>query len=221
MRRSDAGRHGAKFGLLILAIVVRARRALRRAESEQAFTLAELLITMMLGLVVIGTAVTVFTSSLHVQPRIQQRASEIQQARTMSERITRELREGSNASVSADGSQLMVLTYVPRSTTCNTAATAGSSLARCRVFYSCTVAAGKDSCTRTECPPAMLAVGTGCGAPTLTVSGLSATQVFSFSPQTPGQAYVGVRLQFPADNREDAITIQDGVALRNPPLGGP
>jgi hypothetical protein len=115
----------------------------------------------------------------------------------------------------------MILTYVPLSTTCNTAATAGSSLARCRVFYSCTVAGGKGSCTRTQCPPAMLTVGTGCGTPTLAVSGLSTTQVFSFSPQTPGQAYVGVRLQFPADNGDDAITIQDGVALRNPPLGGP
>jgi hypothetical protein len=32
---------------------------------------------------------------------------------------------------------------------------------------------------------------------------------------------VGIRLQFPAENGDDAITIQDGVALRNPPLGGP
>ena len=28
-------------------------------------------------------------------------------------------------------------------------------------------------------------------------------------------------LVFPAENGDDAITIQDGVALRNPPLGGP
>ena len=67
----------------------------------------------------------------------------------------------------------------------------------------------------------MLAVGVGCSSPTTVVSGLSTNQVFTFSPQAPGQAYVGVRLAFPAGNGEDAITIQDGVALRNPPLGGP
>ena len=53
------------------------------------------------------------------------------------------------------------------------------------------------------------------------MTGLTTNQVFTFSPQTPGQAYVGIRLEFPASNGDDAITLQDGVALRNPPLGGP
>src|SRR3954447_16844236 len=176
---------------------------------------------MMLGIVVLTTAVFVFTAGIHVQPRIQKRTMEIQQARTMSERMTRELRQGSNASVSADGSQLMVLTYVPRSTYCNTPATTGSSVARCRIFYSCTASGPASSCTRIQCPPALLAAGTGCSPPTTVVSGLSTNQVFTFSPQAPGQAYVGVRLQYPAENGDDAITLQDGVALRNPPLGGP
>ena len=139
----------------------------------------------------------------------------------MSERITRELRQGSNATVTGTGSQLMILTYAPVSTPCSTPSTTGSTVARCRVFYSCTAAGATSSCTRTACPPTMLAVGTGCGPPTTVVSGMSTNQVFSFSPQTPGQAYVGVRLQYPAVNGDDAITIQDGVALRNPPLGGP
>jgi len=199
----------------------RHRALLARLASEEGFTLAELLIAMMLGLIVLAGAVLVFTAGIHVQPRIEKRALEIQQARTMSERMTRELRQGSNASVSADASGLMILTYVPRSTSCNTPATTGSSVARCRVFYTCRSAGATSSCTRVECPPTLLAVGTGCSSPTTVVSGLSTNQVFTFSPQTPGQAYVGVRLQFPAENGDDAITIQDGVALRNPPLGGP
>jgi type II secretory pathway pseudopilin PulG len=190
-------------------------------DSEGGFTLAELLISMTLGIIVLTTAVFVFTAGIHVQPRIQKRAMEIQQARTMSERMTRELRQGSNASVSADASQLMILTYVPRSTTCNTPSSPGSTIARCRVFYRCTASGSTSSCTRTQCPPAMLAVGTGCSSPTTVVSGLSTSAVFTFSPQVPGQAYVGVRLEYPAGNGDDAITIQDGVALRNPPLGGP
>jgi type II secretory pathway pseudopilin PulG len=200
--------------------VARAGRVFARLQSEEGVTLAELLIAMMLGLIVLAAAVFVFTAGIHVQPRISQRAVQIQQARTMSERITRELRQGSNASVTGTGSQLMILTYVPASTPCSTPSTPGSTVARCRVFYQCTPSV-TSSCTRTACPPTMLAVGTGCGPPTTVVSGLSTNQVFSFSPQAPGQAYVGVRLQYPAGNGDDAITIQDGVALRNPPLGGP
>lgn len=194
---------------------------LTRLSSEEGFTLVELLIAMALGIVVLTTAAFVFTAGIRLQPRIDKRATEIQQARYMSDRITRELRQGSNASASVDGSQLMILTYVPRDTVCNTPATPGSTLARCRVFYRCAVAGTASSCTRTECPPALLAPGTGCGQATPSVSGLASSQVFSFSPQTPGQAYVGIHLVFPAENGDDAITIQDGVALRNPPLGGP
>ena len=135
----------------------------------------------------------------------------------MSDRITRELRQGSNAS-SINPSQLMILTYVPR-TACG-ASTAGPDI-RCRVFYSCTQSGATASCNRIECPPALLVPGTGCGPTTIAVTGLTTNQVFTFSPQTPGQAYVGIRLEFPAQNGDDAITLQDGVALRNPPLGGP
>jgi hypothetical protein len=53
------------------------------------------------------------------------------------------------------------------------------------------------------------------------VEGLASNQVFAFTPKTPGQAMVTVTLAFPATEGEDAITIQDGAALRNPPLGGP
>jgi hypothetical protein len=192
----------------------------REHSSEAGFSVAELLISTMIGLLVLGAAVSLFTAGIATQPRIDERVSQIQLARTMSERITRELRQGSNAS-SVNPSQLMILTYVPMSTYCNTPATSGSSIARCRVFYSCPSAGSTSSCTRVECPSALLAIGTGCSPPTTVVSGLTTNQVFSFSPRTPGQAYVGVRLEFPAENGDDAITIQDGVALRNPPLGGP
>jgi type II secretory pathway pseudopilin PulG len=196
-------------------------RLREKVSSEDGFTLVELVVTMALGIVVLTTAVFVFTAGIRVQPRIEKRSVEIQQARYMSERITRELRQGSNASASADGSQLMILTYVPRDGVCNTAASTGSTLARCRLFYRCAAAGSASSCTRTECPPGMLAPGPGCGSAAPSVSGLASSQVFSFSPQTPGQAYVGIHLVFPAENGDDAITIQDGVALRNPPLGGP
>jgi Tfp pilus assembly protein PilW len=183
--------------------------------SEAGFTLVELIIGTALGLLVIGAAVTVFTASIGSQPLVDKRAAQIDQARSMSDRVTRELRQGSNAS-STSAAQLMVLTYVPR-TSCG-ASTVGPDI-RCRVFYNCTTAGATSSCTRIECPPALLVPGTGCGPTTTVVTGLTTNQVFTFSPQTPGQAYVGISLQYPAENGDDAITIQDGVALRNPPLG--
>ena len=192
-----------------------AERTRRRLASERGITLVELLIATTLGLLVISAAVTVFTAGIGSQPVIDQRAAQIDQARSMADRITRELRQGSNAS-SASPSQLMVLTYIPR-TACG-GSTPGPDI-RCRVFYNCTQAGATASCTRIECPPAVLVPGAGCGTTTTVLTGLTTNQVFTFSPQTPGQAYVGLRLQFPAENGDDAITIQDGVALRNPPLG--
>ena len=190
-------------------------RGLRtRVSSEGGFTLPELLVATMMGLMVLGAGTVMFTSGVRDQPQISDRAAQIQQARVLTERLTRELRQGSNAS-SVNPSQLMILTYEPR-TACG-GTTVGPDI-RCRVFYNCTTAG---TCSRTECPPTLLVPATGCGPTTTVVSGLMDNQVFSFSPRTPGQAYVGIRLALPAENGDDAITVQDGVALRNPPLGGP
>jgi len=215
---ADAGRNrGTELRLLSENMTGPLTRARLTLSSEEGFTLTELIVATMMGLVVIGAGVTVFTAGIASQPRIDERAAQIQQARTMSERITRELRQGSNAS-SANPSQLMTLTYVPR-TSCG-GTTVGPAI-RCRIFYGCTATGSTSSCIRTECPPALLSPSTGCGPPVTVVSGLTTDQVFAFSPRTPGQAYVGIRLAYPAENGDDAITIQDGVALRNPPLGGP
>jgi Tfp pilus assembly protein PilW len=182
--------------------------------SEAAFTLPELLIAMLLGLIVVGSGAAVFASGIRTEPRISDRTVAIQEARTMAERISRELRMGSNATAT-DPSQLMILTYVPTAT-CGGSGTGTAT--RCRVFYSCDSAG---TCTRTECDPNTLAPPTGCGTPTQVVKGLASNQVFAFSPRLPGQAMVSVKLAFPATEGEDAITIEDGAALRNPPLGGP
>ena len=185
-----------------------------RLRADDGITLPELLVASVLGLAVVGAAATVFTAGVSSQPKISERNAEIQQARTMAETLTRELRQGSNAT-STSGGNLMALTYVPHAV-CGTA-TPGPA-ARCKVFYSCSTAG---ACTRTECPPTYTAVGVGCGTTRTVVTGLADNNVFTFSPRVPGQAYVTVRLAFPAANGDDAITLQDGVALRNPPLGGP
>jgi type II secretory pathway pseudopilin PulG len=209
MRRS--GDNGARLELLRMR--ARAKQEPRVA-GEAGFSLVELLIGSVLALLVIGAAASVFTSGIGAEPRIADRAHAIQDARVMAERITRELRMGSNAT-SPTPSQLTILTYVP---TASCGGSGSGPATRCRVFYSC---ATDGTCTRTECGPNTLVPPVGCGSPVRIVEGLASNQVFAFTPRIPGQAMVSVKVAFPATENDDAITIEDGAALRNPPLGGP
>ena len=183
-------------------------RARTITAEERGFTLPELLMATVLGLLVIGAAVTAFTSAIQSQPRINSQAAAIQQARTTMERITRELRQGSSVP-SASASQLSIVTYV-HSATCGGAAS--NSSISCRVTYSCSAGA----CTRTEAQPD----GTSPGPAVQVVSGLSSTNVFSYTPPTStAPAYVGVTLAFPAKGGTDAINLTRRGGASKPWLG--
>jgi type IV pilus assembly protein PilW len=86
------------------------------AGDQDGFTLVELLIAVVIGLLLVGSTVSLFTAGVRSEPRISERSAQIQEARTMAERLSRELRLGSNAS-SPNPSQLMILTYARRDTT--------------------------------------------------------------------------------------------------------
>jgi Tfp pilus assembly protein PilW len=176
-------------------------RAARRAEG---FTLPELLIGMMIGLLVVGTGVMIFTTALRSQPRTTDRLAKIRDARTASEGIVRELRQGWETPT-ATSSQLSVLTYV-HSATCGGAAAASS--IPCRVTYTCSAG----SCARTEAKPD----GSSPGPARTVISGLSSNAVFSYSPSAAAPTWIGITLTYPGDNGDDAITVEDGSALRNP-----
>jgi prepilin-type N-terminal cleavage/methylation domain-containing protein len=187
-----------------------ALRIARRSISDDSsgFTLPELLIAMVLSMVVIGGAVTAFTSTMNSQPRIATQAAGIQQARTTMEQITRELRQGSTVP-SATASQLSIVTYV-NSATCG-GAHASTSI-QCRVTYSCSSGA----CTRTEAKPD----GTSPGPAVTVASGLSSNNVFVYTtPTSTAPGYVSVNLAFPPQGANKGITLSDGAALRNPNSG--
>ena len=186
-------------------------RLARLGSSDSGFTLVELLFASMIGLMVIATSVTVFTAAGESQPGQVQRGVTIQQARNVMERITREIRQGSTVYASTS-TQLVMLTMVP-SATCGGS---GSSTAiQCKVTYTCT----GGSCTRVESqpPPA-----TGPNTTTTIVTGLSDSNVFSYTPtcgatSTSGSpGYVCVNMVFQGDNGDDALTVQDGAAPSNP-----
>jgi prepilin-type N-terminal cleavage/methylation domain-containing protein len=180
------------------------RRVGRRLAGDDGFTLPELLVATTIGLMVMGAGVMMFTAAIGSQPKQSARLAKVQQARTTSESIVRELRQGLGTPT-ATGSQLSILTYV-RKAACGSAS-AGAAIP-CRVTYTCTAG----TCTRVEAQPN----GTAPGSATTVVSGLSNGTVFTYSPSAAAPRWVGITLQFPTEGGEDAITVEDGAALRNP-----
>ena len=165
---------------------------------------------MMITLMAFGAALLLLQIALKAQPRITDKGAAIEQGRAWTERLTRELRQGGTVTGSPTASQLAFLTYV-RHSSCGTLA-AGNSI-QCRVTYTCTAG----TCSRTEGNPD----GSQTGPPQEMVTGLQSSSVFTYSPSAAVPEYVGVTLMFPATDEpgetEDAITLTDGVTLRNFP----
>lgn len=179
--------------------VRKAVAALRR--EERGLTLIELLIAASVGLVVVGGALTMFVGAIRSEPRTASKVAAIQQARTTVDRITRELRQGLETPT-ATSSKLAIVTYV-KAATCGGAA--ASTSIPCRVTYECS--SGK--CTRTVAQPNGSAPGTA----VVVASDLAGNNVFTYSPAS-NPTYVGVSFSFDSDGQ--AVTLSDGVALRNP-----
>lgn len=175
----------------------------RRLAGESGFTLPELLVALTIGLLVAAGAATMLMVAVKAQPRTSERAAQIQQGRVMLETLTRELRQGETVS-NASASGLQILTYVHTSA-CGSG-TAGGEARMCLVIYSC----ADGSCVRTERDPD----GSGTAPPRTVVAGISDPAVFSYQGGADA-TYVGVRLVFPQDDGEEAVTLSDGAALRN------
>jgi Tfp pilus assembly protein PilW len=186
----------------------------RPVADEEGFTLVELLVGAVIGLIVLGTVVMLLVSSIQAQPRISDRSHAIQEGRALQERLTRELRVSYSVQ-SASPSSISFLTYLHR-TSCG-GATSTATAIQCRVTYTC--AAG--ACTRAEGPTTGGAVDTD----TLLTGISNASAVFCYSamsnpcpapPAASAISFVGVKLVYPAEEpNEDAITLEDGTALRN------
>jgi prepilin-type N-terminal cleavage/methylation domain-containing protein len=184
----------------------------RAIAAQSGFTIVELLLAAMIGLILITVASTVFITAGRTQPGQVQRGNAIQLARTTMEKLTREVRQGSTVYPST-ASQFSLLTFV-HSATCGGAA--ANTAIQCKVTYTCTAG----SCARVEAPPP--GASGSPGPPVTVVSGLSNSEVFSYTPtcsaaSTSGSpGYVCATLTFPGSNGDDAITVQDGAQPLNP-----
>lgn len=174
----------------------------RLGGDEAGFTLPELLIAATIALLVTAAGAMVVIMAVTSQPRTTERAGQIQQGRVMLESLTRELRQGESI-VTATSSQLELLTYVSVGT-CGAGGPGNAQL--CRVSYSC----GSSTCSRTETGPSGGATSTH-----EVVRGITGPNVFVPQGDPLDPTYVGVQLVFPQDSGDEAVTLEDGAALRN------
>jgi prepilin-type N-terminal cleavage/methylation domain-containing protein len=187
---------------------VKARRHSVVAD-EDGFTLIELLVAMALGVIVMGGVLILLIGAMRSQPRLDKQATNIQTARFVLARMTREIRNG----IVVDkytSSSVSFQTYV-RHTTCGGSTMAASSVqaTKCEVTYTCS----GTSCTRTESAP-----GVYTGTATTVFSGLSnASSVFSWSPST-SPTYIAITLKIPDPEGSGALTVSGGASLRNATL---
>jgi hypothetical protein len=166
----------------------------------------------MIFLGLFAIVVTALTSILRAEPSISGRAHSIQKARTSVERMMRELRVAYKVE-QAGSNQLTVLTF-SRNSVCGDPGAgllpSTSPAKQCRVTYSCADSAGTVVCNRSEGP----LLGTG-GTTREFVRGISSRDVFTYVPNASSPDHVDIRLVFPAQIGDDAITLDDGADLRN------
>ncbi len=185
-------------------------RRLSGAGREDGFTLIELLVAATMGVIVMGGVVILLVGAMRSQPRLEKEGTNIQTARYVLERMTREIRSGF-APDKYTSSSVSFQTYVRHATCGGTtmlASTASST--KCEVTYTCSTS----SCTRIEAAP-----GVYTGTAQTILSGISnASSVFTWSPST-SPTYIGVTLKLPDPEGSGALTVSDGASLRNATLG--
>ncbi|HEY8467637.1 MAG TPA: prepilin-type N-terminal cleavage/methylation domain-containing protein [Solirubrobacterales bacterium] len=178
-----------------------------RLRREDGYTLTELLVALMIGLVVAAGGMTLLQIVVRAQPESAERSSQIQQGRAMLEMLTRELRQGESVEV-ATATELTLTTYA-RSADCDWPA---GEPTPCAVTYTCE----GGSCSR---------IPAG-GTAEIIVTGLRTDEVFSYcevgqlggceaQPTAVNPGYVEVELSYPQVDGAEAVTFRDGVHLRN------
>jgi Tfp pilus assembly protein PilW len=180
----------------------------RLGDGEAGLTLIELLVAAAMGVVLMGGVMTLLIGALRAQPKVSRSAGNIQTARFVLDRMTRELRNGISVAPGATSTTVSFETYV-RHSSCgaSTLLAATSPSIKCQVRYTCEGGA----CKRTETNPGVLSGGT----PVTMVKGLSSATGFSY----PSPTYVKVTLVIPSPGGgTDTTTVSDGASLRNATL---
>lgn len=183
-------------------------RRLPAGRREEGFTLVELLVSTVMGVVVMGAVASLMISAMRAQPAITGAADNISEARWALERLTREIRNGVVVD-QAEPSKVSFQGYV-RHSTCGGTTTLPSTSAptKCEITYECSTTA----CMRSESAP-----GTYTGTPRTIFSGIDSSQVFTYVPST-APTFVKITLRLPNPRGTGSLTVSDGASLRNATL---
>ena len=188
-------------------IVVGLRR--RRIRGDDGFTLVELLVASMMGVVVMGAVASLMISTMRAQPRISGASQNVSEARWFLERMTHEIRNGIRVD-KATASSVSFQAYVRRASCGGTGTLASTAPpVKCEITYSCSTTA----CTRLESQPE-----TTSGTPRQIFSGINSSAVFSYAPSTAEATYIKATLHIPDPSGNGSLTISDGASLRNATL---
>jgi type II secretory pathway pseudopilin PulG len=173
--------------------------------TESGLTLIELIIAATMMVVVTGAVVALLVSVMQTQPEVTKRADQIGDARNALEKLSVDLRQGSDA-------DLVSAAELNLETICDTP----SGTVRCDVDYNCDAEAGGTyRCLRSvNSEPARIIV-----------TGLSSPDVFCVVPSSEGSecgesaeaepTYVGVKIEFPAGDQDGSTVLEGGAALHN------
>jgi type II secretory pathway pseudopilin PulG len=187
----------------------------RDIRDQRGWTLIELLVAMTMTIAILMAALPIVDGATRTQGRVQKASEAIGDARNFSELVLNDLRGAYDwnppTSPNTNANSISVDTYV-HTTACGSRVLASDSAdaQKCRVTYVCSGGA----CTRQE----RNEDGSGTGAPVTMITGLSSNNVFD--PVIGGDDivhYVTFTLVLPNQSNvgDDAITLTDGVALRN------
>ena len=174
--------------------------ARRRFAAQDGFTMIEVLLAMMLGLMIVAVGAMMFTTVVRSESGLAARDQAIRQGRTTMERMIREVRQGLSLDTAAGdswSSQSLSFRTFAHSTSC---ADPTRACVR-RVTYICTAG----TCSRIEADP-----NTGAaGSPVQVISGLASSAVFDYraDPSTECAA--------PPAVSNEAVSIRDEATLRN------
>lgn len=185
------------------------RRGVPALAGEDGLTVIELLVAAAMSVVIVGAASSLLISAVQDQPGLSRKAQAVSSARTVLERMTREIRNGFYVYSGASGSSVSFKTRLRRST-CGGGAPASASAPsiECEVTYEC-AGATSVTCARTEKTP-----GASEGRTERIVGELESAEVFNYSPNAEEPTFIGVTLEIPNPEGPGNLTISDGAQLR-------
>jgi prepilin-type N-terminal cleavage/methylation domain-containing protein len=191
----------AELRVRLLTMRALARIAKRRLAAEQGFTLAELMVAMGLGLLVVSAGTIMFTTAIRGESGLAGRERALQDGRLAMDRMIREIRQGGSVIGTPTATSLTFATFVANSSVCTGSGSDQYVHKPCNVTYSC----ASGTCTRREQNPY-----TGTQGPAVTVvRGLATSNVFEYwsDPSTECQP--------PPTVAKEAVSIRDEATLRN------